>query len=206
MLLQPRAFSRAERKPVSSRTNSSYWDAVPPFASYYLASASCFSPVPKGGSWQMDLYRRPRDYQYIVAELVCRPHAPLGSNTSCNCAKLPFRGWLTDRGAFGVVRSVSLPRTEIATVHPHVARDLRMRAKIGLATPLGFEPRITPPKGAVLPLHHGVSSFGFVDFRSHSTLPRTSSRLTAETTGRSQIANRNLEVQGRREVRSRLLN
>src|SRR5690242_15214770 len=26
-----------------------------------------------------------------------------------------------------------------------------------VATPLGFEPRITPPKGAVLPLHHGVS-------------------------------------------------
>ena len=25
-----------------------------------------------------------------------------------------------------------------------------------VATPLGFEPRITPPKGAVLPLHHGV--------------------------------------------------
>src|SRR5437764_14110100 len=26
-----------------------------------------------------------------------------------------------------------------------------------VATPLGFEPRITPPKGAVLPLHHGVN-------------------------------------------------
>jgi hypothetical protein len=26
-----------------------------------------------------------------------------------------------------------------------------------VATPLGFEPRITPPKGAVLPLHHGVT-------------------------------------------------
>jgi hypothetical protein len=26
-----------------------------------------------------------------------------------------------------------------------------------MATPLGFEPRITPPKGAVLPLHHGVN-------------------------------------------------
>src|SRR5438552_908815 len=34
------------------------------------------------------------------------------------------------------------------------------------ATPLGFEPRITPPKGAVLPLHHGVSPFRIVDFRS----------------------------------------
>src|SRR5205814_8510676 len=29
-----------------------------------------------------------------------------------------------------------------------------------VATPLGFEPRITPPKGAVLPLHHGVKSAG----------------------------------------------
>jgi hypothetical protein len=32
-----------------------------------------------------------------------------------------------------------------------------------VATPLGFEPRITPPKGAVLPLHHGVISIR--DFR-----------------------------------------
>ena len=31
-----------------------------------------------------------------------------------------------------------------------------------VATPLGFEPRITPPKGAVLPLHHGVY---YGDFR-----------------------------------------
>src|SRR6266403_2018412 len=34
-----------------------------------------------------------------------------------------------------------------------------------LATPLGFEPRITPPKGAVLPLHHGVSGFAILDSR-----------------------------------------
>jgi hypothetical protein len=34
-----------------------------------------------------------------------------------------------------------------------------------LATPLGFEPRITPPKGAVLPLHHGVSRFAILDWR-----------------------------------------
>src|SRR5207247_10461645 len=34
-----------------------------------------------------------------------------------------------------------------------------------VATPLGFEPRITPPKGAVLPLHHGVCVFGSFDRR-----------------------------------------
>lgn len=34
-----------------------------------------------------------------------------------------------------------------------------------MATPLGFEPRITPPKGAVLPLHHGVYGFAILDWR-----------------------------------------
>ena len=34
-----------------------------------------------------------------------------------------------------------------------------------VATPLGFEPRITPPKGAVLPLHHGVSGSAILDRR-----------------------------------------
>src|SRR4029077_7772168 len=34
-----------------------------------------------------------------------------------------------------------------------------------MATPLGFEPRITPPKGAVLPLHHGVRGFAILDWR-----------------------------------------
>ena len=34
-----------------------------------------------------------------------------------------------------------------------------------VATPLGFEPRITPPKGAVLPLHHGVCGFTNLDWR-----------------------------------------
>src|SRR2546430_6189218 len=34
-----------------------------------------------------------------------------------------------------------------------------------VATPLGFEPRITPPKGAVLPLHYGVSRFASLDRR-----------------------------------------
>ena len=36
---------------------------------------------------------------------------------------------------------------------------------VEVATPLGFEPRITPPKGAVLPLHHGVCAFGILDRR-----------------------------------------
>src|SRR6266550_4825013 len=35
----------------------------------------------------------------------------------------------------------------------------------GGATPLGFEPRITPPKGAVLPLHHGVIGWPTYDSR-----------------------------------------
>ena len=34
-----------------------------------------------------------------------------------------------------------------------------------VATPLGFEPRITPPKGAVLPLHHGVIGWPTYDSR-----------------------------------------
>src|SRR5438094_5620948 len=34
-----------------------------------------------------------------------------------------------------------------------------------VATPLGFEPRITPPKGAVLPLHHGVCGLAILDWR-----------------------------------------
>src|SRR5437868_14310094 len=36
----------------------------------------------------------------------------------------------------------------------------RLIALTSRATPLGFEPRITPPKGAVLPLHHGVKAAG----------------------------------------------
>ena len=36
--------------------------------------------------------------------------------------------------------------------------------RIYMATPLGFEPRITPPKGAVLPLHHGVYGFAILDW------------------------------------------
>src|SRR6059058_605123 len=39
------------------------------------------------------------------------------------------------------------------------------RKAVYVATPLGFEPRITPPKGAVLPLHHGVSRFRILDWR-----------------------------------------
>src|SRR5206468_5952448 len=43
-------------------------------------------------------------------------------------------------------------------------RFQRKNRFLEVATPLGFEPRITPPKGAVLPLHHGVGSI--CDFRS----------------------------------------
>src|SRR5260370_16355428 len=44
-----------------------------------------------------------------------------------------------------------------------------------VATPLGFEPRITPPKGAVLPLHHGVSRFRILDWRFWIKSQRTKS-------------------------------
>ena len=46
-----------------------------------------------------------------------------------------------------------------------------------MATPLGFEPRITPPKGAVLPLHHGVRDprFRFANFAS-GAIPKVNSR------------------------------
>jgi hypothetical protein len=50
-----------------------------------------------------------------------------------------------------------------------------------VATPLGFEPRITPPKGAVLPLHHGVcesSDFRFAIFNS-SAMSKIRVRLLA---------------------------
>src|SRR4029434_2191242 len=54
-----------------------------------------------------------------------------------------------------------------------------------LATPLGFEPRITPPKGAVLPLHHGVWDLRFrlaifgssATSKIHMGLPRRSNSL-----------------------------
>src|SRR5438874_10242652 len=41
----------------------------------------------------------------------------------------------------------------------------RLIALTSRATPLGFEPRITPPKGAVLPLHHGVIGWPTYDSR-----------------------------------------
>src|SRR4029453_8069817 len=44
----------------------------------------------------------------------------------------------------------------------HVPRRL---FGVYVATPLGFEPRITPPKGAVLPLHHGGRGFAILDWR-----------------------------------------
>lgn len=47
--------------------------------------------------------------------------------------------------------------------YSHIPMNLNeeLRASLYVATPLGFEPRITPPKGAVLPLHHGVSQGDF---------------------------------------------
>jgi hypothetical protein len=58
-------------------------------------------------------------------------------------------------------------------MHVHVSRCKTLASKIFIgkmhiqrvATPLGFEPRITPPKGAVLPLHHGVCGFAILDRR-----------------------------------------
>src|SRR4030095_9568066 len=49
-----------------------------------------------------------------------------------------------------------------------------------LATPLGFEPRITPPKGAVLPLHHGVCGLAILDrrFSIQEQSPKYSERFT----------------------------
>ena len=48
---------------------------------------------------------------------------------------------------------------------PHAATCARKPSGLGVATPLGFEPRITPPKGAVLPLHHGVIGWPTYDSR-----------------------------------------
>jgi hypothetical protein len=55
------------------------------------------------------------------------------------------------------------------------------------ATPLGFEPRITPPKGAVLPLHHGVRIYDFrrrnesCNSRSDEADPPTKKQTPANT-------------------------
>jgi putative endonuclease len=43
--------------------------------------------------------------------------------------------------------------------HRSAGQPRERRRRFYVATPLGFEPRITPPKGAVLPLHHGVPGF-----------------------------------------------
>ena len=52
-----------------------------------------------------------------------------------------------------------------------------------VATPLGFEPRITPPKGAVLPLHYGVSQMKTLDwpFWSKPQLPKWRRKLAFES-------------------------
>jgi hypothetical protein len=48
-------------------------------------------------------------------------------------------------------------RHDLKTFAAHTATSPESVRGLRGATPLGFEPRITPPKGAVLPLHHGVS-------------------------------------------------
>src|SRR6266545_4883259 len=48
---------------------------------------------------------------------------------------------------------------------PPLSRPQRRETQVFyVATPLGFEPRITPPKGAVLPLHYGVSQRETLDW------------------------------------------
>src|SRR5437868_11830413 len=61
----------------------------------------------------------------------------------------------------------------------------RLIALTSRATPLGFEPRITPPKGAVLPLHHGVIRIH--DFRcgNGSCNSRSEKLVRARIVGRS---------------------
>src|SRR2546429_1467646 len=58
-------------------------------------------------------------------------------------------------------RSTLFPYTTLFRSH---AQPCEAKA-FYVATPLGFEPRITPPKGAVLPLHHGVIGWPTYDSR-----------------------------------------
>ena len=52
-----------------------------------------------------------------------------------------------------------------------------------VATPLGFEPRITPPKGAVLPLHHGVIGRPTYDSRRRNGSCNPGGRTTRDFAG-----------------------
>ena len=54
---------------------------------------------------------------------------------------------------------------------------------LGGATPLGFEPRITPPKGAVLPLHHGVIGWPTYDSRRRNGSCNSGGRTTRDFAG-----------------------
>ena len=72
---------------------------------------------------------------------------------------------------FGPLPPVSLSLVKVRLVYEkdltagrHIEGTQSMEP-VEVATPLGFEPRITPPKGAVLPLHHGVCAFGILDRR-----------------------------------------
>jgi hypothetical protein len=60
----------------------------------------------------------------------------------------------------------------------HAARCARKPSGLGGATPLGFEPRITPPKGAVLPLHHGVIGRPTYDSRRRNGSCNSGGRTT----------------------------
>src|SRR5678815_3865148 len=62
-------------------------------------------------------------------------------------------------------KRLRLTRVEYMRVTADLAQPRERRRRFYVATPLGFEPRITPPKGAVLPLHHGVCRFAILDWR-----------------------------------------
>src|SRR5437660_9771325 len=59
----------------------------------------------------------------------------------------------------------------------------RLIALTSRATPLGFEPRITPPKGAVLPLHHGVIGWPTYDSRRRNGSCNSGGRTTRDFAG-----------------------
>ena len=71
-------------------------------------------------------------------------HAVTDANSFAlaNLDIIAFARWFAGSIAFGDIRVSDLKR------------DAGQVNKSAVAAPLGFEPRITPPKGAVLPLHH----------------------------------------------------
>src|SRR5438874_2895869 len=63
------------------------------------------------------------------------------------------------------VRQICEPRKRRRLTQLTWGQPREPRRRFYVATPLGFEPRITPPKGAVLPLHHGVCGLAILDWR-----------------------------------------